>query len=151
MNYIEKPIQEEANRRKAYQDYYDYISMGPMEYDPSTDPQVDALKQELASIPADDPKREEKRADVMRRLSEHVKIASQDYKIAQLARFRRLYPYIRQRVPLNYDITYETTGKRVPWTATPSYTPGYKKGGELGSYPSAVIRAKSRDNDRLIK
>jgi len=38
MNYVEKPIQEEANRRKAYQDYYDYISMGPMEYDPSTDP-----------------------------------------------------------------------------------------------------------------
>ena len=151
MNYVEKPIQEEANRRKAYQDYYDYISMGPMEYDPSTDPQVDALKQELASIAADDPKREEKRADVMRRISEHVKIASQDYKIAQLARFRRLYPYIRQRVPLNYDITYETTGTRVPWTATPSYTPGYKKGGELGSYPSAVIRAKSRDNDRLIK
>jgi len=87
----------------------------------------------------------------MRRLTEHVKIASQDYKIAQLARFRQLYPYIRQRVPLNYDITYETTGTRVPWTATPSYTPGYKKGGELGNYPSAVIRAKSRDNDRLIK
>ena len=38
MNYVEKPIQEEAYKRQAYQDWYDYISMGPMEYDFTGDP-----------------------------------------------------------------------------------------------------------------
>ena len=116
MNYIEKPIQEEANRRKAYQDYYDYISMGPMEYDFSTDSKVLALKQKAAS-----------------------------YRLGQLRKFRYLNPYIVQRVPFDYSSNNIDPGKM-------SYNVEIsKKGGSTDNYPAAVIRAKSKDNDRLIK
>ena len=62
-------------------------------------------------------------------------------------------PYIQQKFPLDEYGTYYTTG-----VATPTYVA--RSGGSLetktkkskdSSYPTAVIRAKSKDNDRLIK
>jgi len=44
MYYVEKPIQEEINRKKAYQDYYDYTKLGSLNYDFSNDPRVLADK-----------------------------------------------------------------------------------------------------------
>ena len=153
MNYVEKPIQEEAYKRQAYQDWYDYIAMGPMEYDFTGDPVLKDFSDQLAAISDTDPQRDAKRNAILNQASEYRTWKAKDYKLAQLAKFRRLKPYIQQKFPLDDYGTYYTTG-----VATPTYVA--RSGGSLetktkkskdSSYPTAVIRAKSKDNDRLIK
>jgi hypothetical protein len=158
MNYVEKPIQEEAYRRKAYQDYYNYLSMGPMEYDASTDPVVIDYQRQLAAIPADDPERATKRTQILEAVQNHIRTRSEEYKLNQLAKFRKLYPYIYQ--PFPFDLNIQTSEK--PDLAMDfdkkggilrrlRDVPKNARGGLIEGYPAAVIRAKSKDNDRLIK
>lgn len=146
MNYVEKPIQEEVNRRRAYQDYYDYISMGPMEYDFSTDAKILAWKDEYNSIKdSTKPEDIQRRKDIIREMDTYKKQKAASYRIGQLRKFRQLNPYIIQRVPFDYNSNNIDPGRM-------SYDVEVdKKGGSTDSYPAAVIRAKSRDNDRLIK
>lgn len=146
MNYVEKPIQEEVNRRRAYQDYYDYISMGPMEYDFSTDAKILAWKDEYNSIKdSTKPEDIQRRKDIIREMDTYKKQKAASYRIGQLRKFRQLNPYIIQRVPFDYNSNNIDPGRM-------SYDVELdKKGGSTDSYPAAVIRAKSRDNDRLIK
>jgi hypothetical protein len=159
MNYVEKPIQEEAYRRKAYQDYYNYLMMGPMEYDASTDPVVIDYQRQLAAIPADDPERATKRTQILEAVQDHIRTQSEIYKSKQLAKFRILNPYIYQPFPFEFNV--KTNQK------TDLSSMNFEKGGILKrlrdvpknarggliseGYPAAVIRAKSKDNDRLIK
>lgn len=153
MNYVEKPIQEEAYKRQAYQDWYDYISMGPMEYDFTGDPVLKDFNDQIAAISDTDPQRDEKRNAILNQAANYRAWKAKDYRLAQLAKFRRMKPYIQQKFPLDDYGTYYTTG-----VATPTYVA--RSGGSLetktkkskdSSYPTAVIRAKSKDNDRLIK
>ena len=51
-------------------------------------------------------------------------------------------PYIIQRIPFDDTGLYHTTGVK---------TPDYQKGGNINIYGSAVLKAKTKDNDRLIK
>lgn len=157
MNYIEKPIQEEAYKRKAYQDYYDYLSMGPMEYDFTNDSYISDAQRRLNEIADDDPQRDEKRRAILKDVENYRIQRSNEYKLNQLRKFRRLNPYIQQRIPLEQYASYRTDGIKLPSTATNPYVVSAKatkgaKGGVLDSkYPTAVLRAKSKDNDRLIK
>jgi hypothetical protein len=89
MNYVEKPIQEEVNRRRAYQDYYDYISMGPMEYDFSTDAKILAWKDEYNSIKdSTKPEDIQRRKDIIREMDAYKKQKAASYRIGQLRKFR---------------------------------------------------------------
>ena len=142
MNYVEKPIQEEAYKRKAYQEWYDYASMGPMEYDFTNDAYIQDAQRRLDSIPADDPNREKLRADILRDVQDYRAKKAASYRIGQLIKFRRMNPYIIQRVPFDDTGLYHTTGVK---------TPNYQKGGNINIYGSAVLKAKTKDNDRLIK
>jgi hypothetical protein len=143
MNYVEKPIQEEAYKRKAYQEWYDYASMGPMEYDFTNDAYIQDAQRRLDSIPADDPNREKLRADILRDVQDYRAKKAASYRIGQLIKFRRMNPYIIQRVPFDDTGLYHTTGVK-----TPDYL---QKGGNINIYGSAVLKAKTKDNDRLIK
>jgi hypothetical protein len=81
MNYIEKPIQEEAYKRKAYQDYYDYLSMGPMEYDFTNDSYINDAQRRLNEIADDDPQRDEKRRAILKDVENYRIQRSNEYKL----------------------------------------------------------------------
>lgn len=144
MGYVEKPIQEEAYRRKAYQDMYDQINIGPLQYDPSNDVWVQNKRKELEGLASDDPRREQ----ILKEVENHVITESKNHRAKVLGRIRRLNPWLINNFPS--DPTWNTTSEKEKISnKADGGIMNFKKGGS--SYPTAVIRAKSKDNDRLIK
>ena len=50
MYYVEKPIQEEIDRKRAYQDYYNYTMLGSLNYDFTQDPRMQSWKKQLDKL-----------------------------------------------------------------------------------------------------
>jgi len=142
MNYVEKPLQERINKRKAYQDYYDYASMGPMTYDFTDDPKMLAMQQEYKDLKASGDS--EGASAKLDEIMVYKQATQEQYRRKQLKKFKRLHG-LRQHVQWD-DPRYYSSMEYDPEEVV------YEKGGKVDtSLPRAIIRARSRDNDRLIK
>ena len=153
MYYVEKPIQEEINRKKAYQDYYDYTKLGSLNYDFSNDPRVLADKMRYEQLLKEE-KPEEAEA-LVQDMIRYRKYKAEAYRRAKLRQYRDLHG-------LNDNVTYDDflilPSKDFKYIS-PYLTdeekavvqeekPKEEKGGNL---PKVIVEARTKDNNRLVK
>ena len=149
--YVEKPIQEEIDRKRAYQDYYDYTKLGSINYDFSNDDNLLALRYKYQKL-VDDGK-EEEATQVLKQIAKYKQVKSELYRRSKLKQYAKLHGLV-DKVPYDdfvilpeADFTYldpyldEEERKMVK-------IEGKEKGGNL---PKVIVEARTKDNNRLVK
>ena len=153
MYYVEKPIQEEIDRKKAYQDYYDYTKLGSLNYDFSNDERIMADRIRYEQL-LKEGKQEEAEA-LVQNMMKYKRYKAEAYRRAKLRQYRDLHG-------LNDNVTYDDflilPSKDFKYIS-PYLTdeekavvqeekPKEEKGGNL---PKVIVEARTKDNNRLVK
>ena len=153
MYYVEKPIQEEINRKKAYQDYYDYTKLGSLNYDFSNDERIMADRIRYEQL-LKEGKQEEAEA-LVQNMMRYKRYKAEAYRRAKLRQYRDLHglndnvPYddflILPPEDFEYISPYLTDEEKA---VVQEKKPKEEKGGNL---PKVIVEARTKDNNRLVK
>ena len=153
MYYVEKPIQEEIDRKKAYQDYYDYTKLGSLNYDFSNDERIMADKMRYEQL-LKEGKTEEAEA-LVQNMMKYKRYKAEAYRRAKLRQYRDLHG-LNDNVPYDdflilppddfeYISPYLTDEEKA---VVQEKKPKEEKGGNL---PKVIVEARTKDNNRLVK